>query len=92
MSRLFETLVETVTDFILGGSKVIADGDCSHEIKRRLLPERKVMTERLLLKEKTPEFLASGGEYNPGPETRLDRSELLRNKVLVKYKGDRESF
>ena len=50
------------------------------------------MTERLLLKEKTPEFLASGGEFNPGPETRLDRSELLRNKVLVKYKGDRESF
>ena len=84
--------VETVADFILGGSKITADGDCSHEIKRRLLPERKVMTERLLLKEKTPEFLASGGEFNPGPETRLDRSELLRNKVLVKYKGDRESF
>ena len=77
--------VETVADFILGGSKVIADGDCSHEIKRRLLPERKVMTERLLLKEKTPEFLASGGEFNPGPETRLDRSELLCNKVLLKY-------
>ena len=38
-------------------------------------------------------FLASGGdEFNPGPETRLDRSELLCNKVLLKYKGDRESF
>ena len=36
--------VETVTDFILGGSKTIADGDCSHEIKRRLLLGRKVMT------------------------------------------------
>ena len=36
--------VETVTDFILGGSKIIADGDCSHEIKRSLLLERKVMT------------------------------------------------
>ena len=36
--------METVTDFILGGSKITADGDCSHEIKRRLLPERKVMT------------------------------------------------
>ena len=35
---------ETVSDFILGGSKVIADGDCSHEIKRRLLLGRKVMT------------------------------------------------
>ena len=36
--------VETVSDFILGGSKIIADGDCSHEIKRRLLLGRKVMT------------------------------------------------
>ena len=33
--------VETVSDFILGGSKIIADGDCSHEIKRRLLLGRK---------------------------------------------------
>ena len=38
-----ETL-ETVTDFILGGSKITADGDCSHEIKRSLLLGRKVMT------------------------------------------------
>ena len=36
--------VETVADFILGGSKVTADGDCSHEIKRRLLLGTKVMT------------------------------------------------
>ena len=36
--------VETVADFILGGSKLTADGDCSHEIKRRLLLGRKVMT------------------------------------------------
>ena len=36
--------VETVSGFILGGSKITADGDCSHEIKRRLLPQRKVMT------------------------------------------------
>ena len=35
---------ETVTDFILWGSKITADGDCSHEIKRRLLLGRKVMT------------------------------------------------
>ena len=35
---------ETVTDLILGGSKIIADGDCSHEIKRHLLLERKAMT------------------------------------------------
>ena len=50
--------------------------------------------ERLLLNHaNTPGFSAPGGEeINPGPETRLDRSELLCNKVLLKYKGDRESF
>ena len=37
-------MVGTVSDFILGGSKITADGDCSHEIKRRLLLGRKVMT------------------------------------------------
>ena len=36
--------VETVSDFILGGSKITADGDCNHEIKRRLLLGRKVVT------------------------------------------------
>ena len=36
--------VETATDFILGSSKITADGDCSHEIKRRLVLGRKVMT------------------------------------------------
>ena len=36
--------METLTDFILGGSKITADGDCSHEVKRRLLLGRKVMT------------------------------------------------
>ena len=51
-------------------------------------------TERLLLsQEKTPGFLASGGQdFNPGPVMRFDSSELLCNKVLLKYKGDRESF
>ena len=37
--------VETVSDFILGGSKITVDGDCSHKIKRRLLLGRKVMTQ-----------------------------------------------
>ena len=41
--------VETVSDFILGGSKITADGDCSHEIKRCLLLRRKVITNLLLL-------------------------------------------
>ena len=46
-SHLWETdgdTVETVSDFIFLGSKMTADGDCSHEIKRRLLLERNVMT------------------------------------------------
>ena len=37
--------METVSDFILGGSKITADGDCSHEIKRHLLLGRKIMTD-----------------------------------------------
>ena len=46
--------VEKVTDFILGGSKIIADGNCSHEIKRRLLLGRKVMTKLdIMLKAET---------------------------------------
>ena len=42
--QIDEETVETVSDFILGGSKITADNDCSHEIKRRLLLGRKVMT------------------------------------------------
>ena len=42
MGNRWET-IETVTEFILGGSQIIADGDCSHEIKRHLLLGRKVM-------------------------------------------------
>ena len=58
------------------------------------LPLCLLESERLLLNHANiPGFLAPGGEeFNPGPETRLDRSELLCNKVLLKYKGDRESF
>ena len=47
-----ETMV-TVTDFILGGSKITADGDCSHEIKRHLLLGRKVMTNLLLCQQRS---------------------------------------
>ena len=43
MANRWET-VETMSDFIFGGSKITADGDCSHEIKRHLLLGRKVMT------------------------------------------------
>ena len=45
----WETDGETVSDFIFWGSKITADGDCSHEIKRHLLLGRKVMTNLLLL-------------------------------------------
>ena len=44
--QIDEETVKTVGDFILGGSKITADGDCSHEIKRRLLSGRKVMTQQ----------------------------------------------
>ena len=44
MDNIWETM-ETVTDFIFGGSKITADGDSSHEITRRLLLGRKVMTD-----------------------------------------------
>ena len=42
--EIYRDTVETVSEFILGGSKITADGDCSHEIKRHLLLGRKVMT------------------------------------------------
>ena len=47
--QIDEETMETVRDFILGGPKISADGDCSHEIKGRLLLGRKVMTNLLLL-------------------------------------------
>ena len=54
--------VETVSDFIFGGSKITADGDCSHEIQRRLLLERKVMTEvDSILKEKKRHHFSDKG-------------------------------
>ena len=44
MEKIFSETVETVADFIFGGSKITADGDWSHEIKRRFLLGRKVMS------------------------------------------------
>ena len=51
---------ETVSDFILGGSKITADGDCSHEIKRHLLLGRKVMTPRQHIKKQRYYFVHKG--------------------------------
>ena len=55
-------IMETVSDFILGGSKITADGDCSHEIERHLLLERKVMTN-------LDSILKSRGIANKGPSS-----------------------
>ena len=55
-------IVETVRDFIFLGSKITADGDCSHEIKRPLLLGRKVMTKLdSILKNREVTFLANKG-------------------------------
>ena len=68
------------------------DREAWHAVVHRVT-ESDITDERLLNQAKTPGFLVSGGEeFNPGPEMRLDRSELLCNKVLLKYKRDRESF
>ena len=53
--------VETVSDFILGGSKITADGDCSHEIKRHLLLGRKVMTNLDSILKKQRHYFANKG-------------------------------
>ena len=61
----WEIDVETVSDFIFGGSKITADGDCSHKIKRRLLLERKVMT-NLHSIFKSRDYLANKGPSSQG--------------------------
>ena len=55
--------VETVTDFIFLGSKITADSDCSHEIKRRLLFRKKTMTPRQCIKKQRHHF-ANKGPYS----------------------------
>ena len=58
--------VETVTDFILGGSKITADGDCSHEIKRRLLLGRKVVTNLDSMLKQQRHYFANKGQSTQG--------------------------
>ena len=80
--------METVTDFILGGSKITADGDCNHEIKRRLLLGRKVMTNLDSILERGPlptkvrlikamVFLVVMYDMRVGPERNLSAKELM---------------
>ena len=58
--------VETMTDFILLGSKITVDGECSHEIKRCLLLERKVMTNLDSILKKQRHYLAKKGPSSQG--------------------------
>ena len=58
--------VETVSDFIFWGSKITADGDCSHEIKRRLLLGRKVMTNLDSISKKQRYYFANKGPSSQG--------------------------
>ena len=58
--------METVTDFILRGSKITADGDCSHEIKRRLLLGRKVMTNLDSILKNQRHYFANKGPFSQG--------------------------
>ena len=58
--------VETVSDFIWGGSKITADGDCSHEIKRRLLLGRKVMTNLDSIFKSQRHYFANKGPSSQG--------------------------
>ena len=58
--------VEAVTDVIFGGSKITADGDCSHEIKRRLLLGRNVVTNLDSIFEKQRHYLANKGPSSQG--------------------------
>ena len=68
--QIDEETVETVADFILGGSKVTADADWSHEIKRRLLLERKAMTNLCLVAQSCPILCNPMGP--PGPSVHRD--------------------
>ena len=79
--------------WVLGPARP-GEGNSLHALQPQSFLKSGRGVERLLLNHaKTPRFLAPGGEeFNPGPETRFDHSELLCNKVLLKYKGDIESF
>ena len=59
-------IVEIVSDFILGGSKITEDGDCSHEIKRRLLLGRKAMTNLDSILKKQRQYFANKGPSSQG--------------------------
>ena len=75
--------METVTDFILGGSKITTDGDCSHEIKRLLLLGRKVMTNLDSVLEFPGGSDSKASVYNAGDPGSIpgSRSSLKKEKA-----------
>ena len=81
--------METVSDFILGGSKITADGDCSHEIKRRLLLGRRVMTNQHIKKQrhyfanKYASSQSSGFSNSHVWMWELDSKESWENEELI---------
>ena len=84
--------VETVSDFILGGSKITADGDCSHEIKRHLLLGRKVMTNRdsilktetLLCQQRSVMYGCESWTIKKAEHQRIDAFELWCWRKLLR--------
>ena len=76
--------METVTDFILGGSKITADGDCSHEIKRRLLLGRKAMTNLdSILKSRDVTLPRVGGWWGWAVSDAQNKSKQVKNSLHV---------
>ena len=75
--------VETMSDFIFGGSEITADGDCSHEIKRRLLLGRKVMTNLDSILKRAPAVWTSSGTIGKAPRAILKLLLFSYQKSLV---------
>ena len=76
---------ETVSDFIFGGSRITADGDCSHEINRRLLLGRKVMTNlESILKSRDITFPKKVSVVmRVGPKRRLSTKEFMHSNCVA---------
>ena len=78
--------METLTDFCGGGSKITADGDCSHEIKRRLLLGRKSMPILdSILKNREPAKVEGNKGFLPQPKKDLESPSSMRLEVRFPY-------
>ena len=84
---------ETVADFILGGSKITADGDCSHETKRRFLLGRKVMTNLDSILKSRDITLRPNKKFGLGPIARPPwRRRPIRTSALSTFDGSRRAY